>query len=454
MSFAHPPALFLLLMLVPVVLLYRLRVRAPRQTVGTGLFWQKALAEEKARGRWQRWRSPVSLAVQMIIVALIAMAAAGPQVPAPKRIVLIIDNSATMRATDVPPTRMDAAKATARRLVENLRSCDEMAVVAVSPAPIELQPLTSDRELLDSAVDSVQAMADPAAIDWAVKLAREISMPDKIPPRIVMITDACAKEATQRAQASGLEVLRVGTAAGNLAITCFTARRSRADPSQCEVLVEVRNQGDQLAQGSVTIAPHPGPFRGIRAVGRGEGDQKLPSPFGRRAGGEGGSQFVTAPFSIVKDGRWQHVFTLGLPSAARLTAKIEPGDSYVFDDTADLDVPAAPAAHRVKPWEGQPPWKDEVVGQAVGQAFQPDIFGLAPSLARTPRKESVVRLESLTYERGEYGGADIRVPNDLGSAASALVLEPPAPPLWLVPAVLAAALVIIEWCLYQRRWTT
>ena len=104
MSFAHPLALLLLLLLVPVALLYWLRVRAPRRTVGTGLFWQKALAEEKARGRWQRWRSKVSLAVQMIIVVLIAVAAAGPQVPAPKRIVLIIDNSATMRATDVPPT--------------------------------------------------------------------------------------------------------------------------------------------------------------------------------------------------------------------------------------------------------------------------------------------------------------------------------------------------------------
>ena len=263
----------------------------------------------------------------------------------------------------------------------------------------------------------------PAAIEWAVKLAREISMPDKIPPRIVLITDACAKEATKRAQASGVEVLRVGTAAGNLAITCFTARRSKAEPAKCEVLVEVRNQGDQSAQGSVTIAPHPDPFRGIpQWVVRGTRNSPLPSGEGQ---GVRAVRNRTAPFSIVKDGRWQHVFTLDLPSAARLTAKIEPGDSYVFDDTAVLDVPAAPAAHRVKPWEGQPPWKDEVVGQAVGQACQPDIFGLAPSLARTPRKESVVRLESLTYERGEYGGADIRVPNDLGSEASALVLENP-----------------------------
>ena len=129
MNFAHPLALLLLLLLVPVALLYWLRVRVPSRTVGTGLFWQKALAEEKARWRWQRWRTKVSAAVQMIIVVLIALAAAGPQIPASKRMVLIIDNSATMRATDVQPTRIDAAKEAARRLIESLRSCDEMAVV-------------------------------------------------------------------------------------------------------------------------------------------------------------------------------------------------------------------------------------------------------------------------------------------------------------------------------------
>ena len=72
---------------------------------------------------------------------------------------LIIDNSATMRATDVQPTRIDAAKEIARRLIESLRSCDEMAVVTVSPAPIEVQPLTSDQALLAAAIDSVPAMA-------------------------------------------------------------------------------------------------------------------------------------------------------------------------------------------------------------------------------------------------------------------------------------------------------
>ena len=51
-------------------------------------------------------------------------------------------------------------------------------------------------------------------------------------------------------------------------------------------------------------------------------------------------------------------------------------------------------------------------------------------------------------------GTDLRVPGDIGSEASALVVERPQTPLWIFPAVVAAALVVVEWCLYQRRWTS
>jgi hypothetical protein len=410
MNFAHPLALLLLLLLIPVVLLYWLRVSVPRETVGTNLFWQKALAEEKLRQSWLRWRARISLPLEMLIVALLALAAAGPQIPPSARMVLILDNSATMRATDVQPTRFEAAKETARRLFEGLRDCDEMAVVTTSPSPMEIQPMTHDPALLKIALNSTDATSEPAAIDWAMKLAREIFAADKYPPRIVLITDACSKEAAKRAQEGGAEVLRVGTAAGNRAITALNARRSKAQPTKCQVFVEVQNQGNQSAQGSLHL----------------DVDEKPAS---------------SCEFSIVKDGRWQHVFELDLPEAAILKARIEPGDPYLFDDAASLDIPAA---------TDKTAWKDAIIewkSRAPASAERPT----APpsSLSSGTEAERLVRLESLTNGRG----TDIRVPNTIGSDASTFVAEKPRLPLWIVPAALAAALVIVEWCLFQRRWT-
>jgi hypothetical protein len=322
MSFAHPWALLLLLLLIPVGLLYWLRLRVPRVVVGTGPFWQKALAEEPYRAWWQRWRTSVSLVLHSLTVVLLALAAAGPEIPPAQRIVLILDNSATMRATDVRPSRFDAAKAEAKRMIESLRWCDEMAIVTTSPNPVEVQPLTRDHALLGTAVNSAQAQAEPPAIEWAVKVARKIGAPDEdrlepglralAPPRIVLITDGCAREAAREAQKNGVDILRVGTAAGNRAITCFTARRNKIDPTLCEVFVEVQNHGDQTAQGNLELSV----------------DDKLNQ---------------SAALSVVR----QPIFRVKLPAAARLTARITPGDDYPFDDIAELRVPAPPKQHNV-----------------------------------------------------------------------------------------------------------
>jgi len=432
MNFAHPPALLLLLLVVPVALLYWLRIRVPSRTVGTGTFWQKALAEEKARRRWRPWRTKVSLAVQVVLVFLIALAAAGPQVPASKRIVLILDNSATMRATDVQPTRMDAAKEVARRFVEGLRSCDEMAVVTVSPQPCEVQPTTSDRALLAAAVESVQATADPPAIPWAVRLAREILSPDQDPrqpepvgisPRIVLLTDACCRDATKRAEQSGVEVLRVGTATGNVAITRLAARRCRAEPTGCEVLVEVRNQANHSAQGTLTLAIDEKPVRS-----------------------------GSVSFEVKQNDRWQYVFPLDLPaSAARLTAQIEPGDAYSYDDKAVLEVPAPPDVHRATlTGEEQSYLKEILAANRRVDLISDDPQARAVHVIDGKRLEKLPAGPLLIFSPG----IDIRVPGDIGSDAAALVLPKPSPPLWIIPAVLAAALLIAEWCLYQRRWTS
>jgi hypothetical protein len=417
MNFAHPLAFLLLFLLIPVVLLYWLRVRVPREIVATGPFWQKALAEEKLRWSWPPWRPRISLPLEMLIVTLLAVAAAGPQIPASKRTILIIDNSATMRATDVRPTRLDAAKETARRLIEGLRPCDEMAVVTVCSSPSEIEPMTHERVQLAAAIDSVQATGEPAAIDWAVKLAREMAAPGEdrlkpelraeVPARIVLVTDGCAKDATKRAEQTGVEVFRVGTAAGNVGITRFNARRSKVEPAKCEIFVELQNQGDRSAQGVLTL--------GVNS----------------KAG-------ASAPFSIAKDGRWQHIFECVLPAGGGISARIDPGDNYVFDDGASLEMPAA----RGEEIEGALHVRGEEIGfmRPMGH-----ISHMGPIGPISPGTAGGI---------AEPVATDIRVPNEIGSDASALSIDKPRPPLWIVPSAMAAILLTIEWCLYQRRWTS
>jgi hypothetical protein len=436
MSFAHPLALLLLLLLIPVGLLYWLRLRVPRVVVGTGLFWQKALAEEPLRARWQHWRTPVSLALHALTVVLLALAASGPEIPPPQRIVLILDNSATMRATDVQPSRFDAAKEAALRMIDNLRWCDEMAVVTTSPNPVEVQPMTSGKALLRAAVDSAQALPQAPAIQWAAKVADKVAGTDEgrlkpglRAPRIVLVTDGCATEATRAGQRCGIEVLRVGTRAGNRAITCFTARRSNIDPAQCEVFVEVQSHGDQLVEGELELLID-------------------------------GKSGPSVQFTIEKDGRWQHLSDrLTLPTAARLTARITPCDDYPFDDTAVLEVPA-PGAPDTATDSVARPSVPHLFAQIPPDASEGGIAELYRSvlLARSHPKQRLIPMppyaELLGPLYGEPNGVDIRVPSDIGLNAAAAQYELRRLPLWIPFAAAAAVLVILEWCFYLRRWTS
>jgi hypothetical protein len=475
MSFTYPLALLLLLLLIPVALLYWLRLRVPQVVVGTSPFWQQALAEEPLRARWQQWRTPVSLVLHMLTVILLVLAAAGPAMPPPRRIVLILDNSATMRATDVQPTRFEAAKEAARRLIESLRWCDKMAIVVTNGTqmhafqvtgvgkllhiPEESQPLTSNRALLRAAIDAVQPVAEPPAIQCAINVAREIGpwdgapLPvgpnsaviltpevhpgDNDPPRIVLITDGCAADATREAQKSGVEVLRIGTSADNRAITCFTARRTKVDPEKCEVFVEVQNRGDRTAEGKLELAV----------------DDK-PGP--------------SVAFAIEKDGRWSHLFDgLHLPDAARLTAKITPSDAYPFDDTTSLVVPAPIAVGLAKIADKQSSWNDLIAHPVLPRAANQQASaagegGLAVVYRGILLSEShrAAPLSPMLYAEfmgplyGEPNGVDIRVRSDAGSDAADFSSVSSHLPLWVPLAAAAALVLVLEWCLCQRRWTS
>ena len=75
LSLSNPHAMYWLLLAVPIVLLYARRTPSPRQAVATAWLWQQVLPPNDRR---RRWREPVSLAVQVVILALLVVALANP----------------------------------------------------------------------------------------------------------------------------------------------------------------------------------------------------------------------------------------------------------------------------------------------------------------------------------------------------------------------------------------
>jgi Ca-activated chloride channel family protein len=150
------PWMLLGLAVVPVLVLwYRrlLRSRAARRAELAAL----GLAGPAQPGR-RRHLAP-ALLLGALVLLLIGFARPELSVPLPRRegtVVLAVDVSASMAATDVTPTRMAAAKAAARTVVDHQPPSVRIGVVAFSTSGLVTQQPTDDRASVLAAIDRLQ----------------------------------------------------------------------------------------------------------------------------------------------------------------------------------------------------------------------------------------------------------------------------------------------------------
>ena len=159
MTFADP-LLLLGLALVPVALLvYRLVQR--RRSRYVVRFTNVDLLGNLVP-RMPAWRRHVPPALYLGAMAALVLALARPSmtVAVPRdeaTIILTMDVSGSMMATDVAPTRLAAAQKAASDFIDQLPASFKVGLVSFSTAPRVLVPPTTDRTQLHAALDDLGA---------------------------------------------------------------------------------------------------------------------------------------------------------------------------------------------------------------------------------------------------------------------------------------------------------
>ncbi len=260
MSLSNPIALLWGLLLIPIVIFYILKIRLKRVPVSTVLFWRQIFDEKKPRSLWQKLRHLMSLLVQLAFLFLLVAALAKPlfswEALNARRIILVLDNSASMNATDVTPSRLEKAKDQALQVIDGLRFQDEMAIVTAGIPPHVICGLTGHHKTLANIVRGVEPTDSPNQLTAAVALARRLAVETDSGSkqnRIVIVSDGCAPGAAELARADDVATISVGQKSNNLAITRFQVRRSTIDPIGYEILAEVMNLADE-PPGDVRLA--------------------------------------------------------------------------------------------------------------------------------------------------------------------------------------------------------
>ena len=158
MSFVWPDFLWALAALPLLVLLYWwLLYRRKRVT----LRYASLAIVKQAAGKGPGWRRHVPALLMLLAITLLVLASARPSavVTLPlqqETIILAIDVSGSMRATDVQPNRLVAAQEAAKAFLKDLPRSARVGVVSFAGTAAVVQPPTQNREDIVAAIDRFQ----------------------------------------------------------------------------------------------------------------------------------------------------------------------------------------------------------------------------------------------------------------------------------------------------------
>lgn len=390
----RPVGLALLGLLLPLVLLYVLRIQRERRRVSSIWLWQSAERELLAREPFRRLIPHVSLVLEALALGALGLAAAHPVTRGGRiaggHVAFVVDASASMSTLEADGrSRLREAQDAARAAVERLAPDAEALVIQAGRDPRVVSPWEHDVRRLRAALERITPEEVEGDLGRAVALAADHLRTQAGTRRIVVLTDgALAHRDSLERSAYPLEVLRVGAPADNAGIVRVDVGRTATTPDkdQVQVFAMVQNFGRQARSLFVTLAQ-----RGVKTP--------LASRKLELAPGE------EAPVVLAFDAA-THDQGMGL------VVELSPGDALRADDRAYVRVPQSSRLPVVVAPKDASPWLLRALGS------DPDTELLGAELAGLP---------SADVPADAFVVVDGACPKGL-PGADFLIVNPPAGP--------------------------
>ena len=242
MNFLNPLALLFALLAVPIILLYLLRLQRREQPVSSTLLWRQVLMDREANTLWQKLRRNLLLLLQLFTLLFLVFALIRPYVNVQSqltgKIIVLLDSSASMLATDVAPSRFEAARAEVQKLINQLGNNDQMTLIAVDGTPRILSATTNDANQLRASLNDIAPTLTTANWSAAISLAAGLGGEGGT---TIVVSDGANAEDMQLLQGVA-RYIPIGTRGDNVAISTLSLRRTARGLA---AFVRVSNTGTQ-----------------------------------------------------------------------------------------------------------------------------------------------------------------------------------------------------------------
>jgi hypothetical protein len=258
---------WMLLGIVPIAifLLYFLKLRRQPVKVPSTLLWSRAVEDLHVNTIWQRLRRSLLLFLQLLIVLFIIFALLRPGWQgadlSDDRYILLIDNSASMSATDQTPTRLQEAKQQALFIVDQLQAGDAAMVIAFSDQAQVVQTFTGSRSTLRRQIERIVPSSRPTdardALQAASGLSRGVGArpPDSpaaeeaLPATLLLLSDGVFPAVTDVPLSNlAARFVPIGRdEVENVGIVAFSTDRNPEPPERWQAFCRLFNSGSRDA---------------------------------------------------------------------------------------------------------------------------------------------------------------------------------------------------------------
>ncbi|APZ96327.1 vWA domain-containing protein [Fuerstiella marisgermanici] len=275
-SFGFPIGAWFFLSLIPLVILYFLKLKRPRLEVPSLALWQSVVNDQRVNSPFQKFRRNLLLLLQLLLLMLVILAlmqpfiSAGPETA--EYLPVLIDCSASMssKVDGSDKTRLDLAKEQVKAMIENLRGSGKIALFSFASGGRRLTEFTDDAQILMRALDRVQPTHRASKLDEVLRMAEAYARTSPI-ERVTVITDGNLKDRVDFELPFTLDIQRVEEGGDNLGITEMNARRS--GPESWDIFVRVGGSTAEPAFGDLTLKMD-GEVVGRETVSASKGDSE------------------------------------------------------------------------------------------------------------------------------------------------------------------------------------
>ena len=222
MSGFYEPLWLLALVMIPVlagVYWYIIRKKKQEAIAFSRIAFVKSALGDAKKSR----RTHILFVVTLAVIGLLVIGLADPHIPLEQtkegtNVILVIDDSGSMQATDYQPSRIEAAKSAAGLLVGSLDPKDSTGVVIFESGATTAAYLSQDKNRVKEKIAAISPKSGETAIGDGLALA--VDMARSVPNKksvIILLSDGVNNagvvtpdEASALAKSAGIPVYTVG----------------------------------------------------------------------------------------------------------------------------------------------------------------------------------------------------------------------------------------------------